>query len=85
VGVRDRTGVLFHVAGGGRQALTRVRDDDVDAVVAVACERELIQGIFGAFPKPVLAISNTRPQGDCHDTLTEVSEVEAAVRELIRT
>jgi hypothetical protein len=83
LGVRDRTGVLFHVVGGGRQALARVRDDDVDAVVAVACERELIQGIFGAFPKPVLAIGNTRPQGDCHDTLTDVAEVEAAVRELI--
>jgi hypothetical protein len=83
LGVRDRTGVLFHVVGGGRQALVRVRDDDVDAVVAVACERELIQGIFGAFPKPVLAIGNTRAQGDCHDTLTDVAEVEAAVRELI--
>jgi hypothetical protein len=85
LGVRDRTGVQFHVAGGGRQALARVKTDDIDAVVAVACERELIQGIYGAFPKPVLAIGNTRPQGDCHDTLTEVSEVEAAVRELIRT
>jgi hypothetical protein len=85
LGVRDRTGVQFHVVGGGRQALARVKADDIAAVVAVACERELIQGIIGAFPKPVLAISNTRLHGDCHDTLTDVASVEAAVRELIGT
>jgi len=79
----ERTGVRVRVAGGGRQALAHVRMDDVAAVVAVACERELVQGIIGAFPKPVLAVCNTRPQGDCHDTQAEIAAVEAAVRAFI--
>jgi len=81
--LRDCHGLQCAVAGGGRQALARVRRAGVDAVVAVACERELVQGIVGAFPKPVLAVCNTRPLGDCHDTQVELRHVEAAVRELL--
>lgn len=81
--LRDRYHVQCQVAGGGRQALARVRSAGVDAVVAVACERELLQGIVGAFPKPVLAICNTRPKGDCHDTQVELADVEAAIQELL--
>ncbi len=82
--LRDRTGVQCQVAGGGRQALARVKAEDIEVVVAVACEKELIQGILGAFPKPVLAVYNTRPLGDCHDTRTDLEAVEAAVREVLR-
>ena len=78
----DRTGVRLLVAGGGRQALAAVRGAGIDAVVAVACERELVQGIFGVFPTPVVAVCNTRPLGDCHDTQVDVAAVEAAVRQL---
>ncbi len=81
--LRDRTGVQCQIAGGGRQALARVKASDVDVVVAVACEKELVQGIVGAFPKPVLAVCNTRPLGDCHDTRADLAEVEAAVREVL--
>lgn len=81
--LRDRYGLQCQVAGGGRQALARVRREGVAAVVAVACERELVQGIAGSFPKPVLAVFNTRPLGDCHDTQVELPQVEAAIRELL--
>lgn len=79
----ERYGVQCQVAGGGRQALARVRVPGIDAVVAVACERELVQGILGVFPKPALAVRNTRPKGDCHDTQVDLAEVERAVRELL--
>ncbi len=81
--LQERLGVQLHVVGGGRQALARVRHANIRAVVAVACERELLEGIIGVFPKPVLAVCNTRPLGDCHDTRTELAEVEAALLELI--
>lgn len=81
--LRNRYGVLCRIAGGGRQALGFVKEAEVAAVVAVACERELVEGIFASFPKPVLAIRNTRPKGACHDTRVDLSEVEAAIRELI--
>lgn len=79
----DRYGVPCLVAGGGRQAVRRVRAREIRAVVAVACPRELAQGIAGAFPRPVLAVCNRRPLGDCHDTQVDLAEVEAAIRELL--
>lgn len=78
----ERIGIKICVAGGGRQALAAVKDGPIDIVVAVACEKELMQGILAVFPKPVLAICNTRPQGDCHDTHVDVAAVESAVRRL---
>lgn len=79
----ERYGIACQVAGGGRQALRQVRARTVRAVVAVACPRELAQGIAGVFPKPVLAVCNRRPLGDCHDTQVDLRAVEAAVRELL--
>jgi hypothetical protein len=81
--LRTRYGVQCRIAGGGRQALAYVKDPSVAAVVAVACEKELLEGIFASFPKPVLAVSNTRPRGDCHDTQADLDRVEAAVREML--
>lgn len=81
--LRNRYGVQCRIAGGGRQALAFVKSADVDAVVAVACEKELVEGIVASFPKPVLAVTNTRPKGACHETQADLSAVEAAVREMI--
>ncbi len=82
--LRQRLGVQMRIAGGGRQALAAVRLPEIRAVVAVACERELLQGLMAVFPRPVLAISNVRPLGDCHDTQADLREVEAALQAFIR-
>ena len=82
--LQERYGVQIHVAGGGRQALAKVRSGAIKAIVAVACERELLEGIIGVFPRPVLAVCNTRPLGDCHDTQADLAEVEKALCEVMR-
>jgi hypothetical protein len=81
--LRNRYGVQCRIAAGGRQALGFVKDPGIDAVVAVACERELVEGIVGSFPKPVLAVSNSQPKGACHDTQANLAEVEKAIREML--
>lgn len=78
--VRDTLGVRCAMATGGRQAVALTRDPAVRMVVAVACEKELLEGIRAAFPKPVFAIANRRACGPCRDTAVPVAEVEAAVR-----
>ena len=80
---RDAYGVVACVVGGGRQALEHVRRKSVKAVVAVACERELVEGIWAAFPKPVLAVSNRTPEGPCRNTTADVKDVEAAIESLV--
>ena len=81
--LRDNYGIICRMATGGRQAAEYVKCKEVQAVVAVACEAELAAGICAAFPKPVLAIPNRRPQGPCHDTVVDLSAAENCLREML--
>ncbi len=83
-GIRDDFGVVACVVGGGRDALARTRQPEIKAVVAVACEKELVQGIFAAFPKPVLGVLNSTPEGPCKNTLADPAEVIQAIERLTR-
>lgn len=81
-GLRDGFGVVACVVGGGRQALAHTRRPDVKAVVAVACRKELLQGIRAAFPKPVYAVLNSTPEGACKNTVVDPAAVADAIRAL---
>lgn len=83
-GIRDDFGVVACVVGGGRQALAHTKQTSIKAVVAVACEKELVQGIFAAFPKPVLGVLNTTPEGPCKNTLADPAEVIRAIETFTR-
>jgi uncharacterized protein len=74
----EEFGVMLRVVNGGRRALTLLLDDRVEAVVAVACEPELKAGI-AASSKPVLAITNLRPHGPCHETDVEIEKIRQAI------
>lgn len=76
-------GIRGHLVGGGRLALEAVRRADVTAVIAVACEKELCQGILAAFPKPAMAVPNQCPNGSCRDTTVNITEVRAAIESLL--
>ena len=79
----DRYGTRRAVVTGGRLALNLAKSDGVDAVVAVACEQELQEGLWGVFPKPSLGVINLRPNGPCRDTDVDLEELEETIRELI--
>lgn len=76
-------GVRCSLAAGGREALAFVRDARVRAVVAVACEKELAQGIFAVFPTPVLGVLNIQSNGPCRNTRLDPERVRAAVRSML--
>ena len=80
----DELGVLCSLAAGGREALAFVRDPQVKAVVAVACEKELAQGIFAVFPKPVLGVQNIQTNGPCRNTRLDPASVRDAVRSMLK-
>lgn len=81
--LRDRYGIQCSLAGGGKQALLSVKERSVKAIVAVACEKELAEGIRASFPKPVLAVTNQRPNGPCRDTEVDLANVENALETLL--
>lgn len=75
----EEYGVQCAIATGGRLALKRVKAEDVKAVVAVACAKELREGMRATFPKPVLGVINLQPCGPCKDTQVEMSKVREAI------
>lgn len=81
--LRDTYGLQCHLAGGGREALARASDESVKVIVAVACEKELVDGMRAVFPKPVLAVVNSRLNGPCKDTTVDIESVEAALKQVM--
>ncbi len=80
----EKYGTRCAVATGGRLALEMARQDSVKCVVAIACEKELQEGLKAIFPKPGLGIINVRPHGPCTDTDVDLTEVEEAIAWVLR-
>jgi hypothetical protein len=75
----DRHGIPLRIATGGTLARQAVQETRPQAIVAVACERDLTSGILDAIPLPVLGVTNERPFGPCHNTSVNLEAVEKAI------
>lgn len=82
--IADRFHIELFVATGGTLARRIVNDTRPDAIVAVACERDLSSGIVDTYPMPVLGIPNERPFGPCFNTRVDLSLVINAIEYLSR-
>ena len=71
--------VELSVATGGTLARRRIAESRPDAIIAVACERDLTSGIQDAYPLPVLGILNERPFGPCLNTSVDIRKVADAL------
>lgn len=80
----ERYGIKCAVASGSEMALEKVNSANIDAVLAIACEKELAGGIKAIFPKKVLAVPNTRPHGPCKDCGVDIKNVEAFLARVIQ-
>jgi hypothetical protein len=77
--VADDNGLKLFVATGGNLARRIVKDMKPEAIVAVACERDLSSGIVDSYPLPVLGIPNERPCGPCINTKVSLDKVKEAI------
>jgi hypothetical protein len=72
--------IPMYVVSGGETARRIVEEKDPDAVIGVACERDLLAGIRDLCPKvQIIGIPNHRPEGPCRNTLINFHELEQAV------
>jgi len=78
--IAEKYDISVEVATGGGRAIRAVNEHAPKAVVAVACEREMLDGIRDALPLPVLGVLNERPEGPCKNTVVDPAKVESAVR-----
>lgn len=67
------------VATGGTLARRVVDETQSDAIVAIACERDLMSGLMDTYPLPVLGITNERPFGPCFNTKVDLDKVKEAI------
>ncbi len=79
--LKKTQGVDIKVVTGGTLARKHLKETRPYFVVAVACERDLISGIYDAFPLPVYGLFNKRPNGPCINTEMEVEEIEHILNE----
>lgn len=81
LGIAGRYGVPVFVATRGQLARRVIRERRPRAVVAVACERDMVSGLHDVAGKvPVLGLTMTLPSGPCKDAVLDLGRLEEWVR-----
>jgi hypothetical protein len=71
------------VATGGTLARQIVYTTKPQAVLAIACERDLMSGIQDVYPLPAVGVLNIRPNGPCFNTHVDVEAVRRELEKII--
>jgi hypothetical protein len=77
--ISDAYKLNLSVATGGTLARKIVQETRPEAIIAVACERDLSSGLVDTYPLPVLGIPNERPFGPCFNTRVDLEKVKEAI------
>lgn len=83
VALAEEMGFHFFVATGGTLARQVVYNTRPKAVLAIACERDLMSGIQDIYPLPAVGVLNIRPNGPCYNTSVDMGEVRAQLEQII--
>ena len=73
--LHGKMGISVYVATGGTIARRVVAEARPTMILAVACPRDLAEGMVDVYPIPVFGILLTRPHGPCFDTHLEMQMV----------
>lgn len=79
ISLAENNNLNLFVATGGTLARKIVKEKRPEAIVAIACERDLSSGIIDSYPLPVLGITNKRPFGPCFNTQVDPVDVKEAI------
>jgi uncharacterized protein len=84
LGIAGKYDVPVFVATRGQLARRVIRERRPRAVVAVACERDMVSGLHDVAGKvPVLGLTMTLPAGPCKDALLDLPRLEEWVRSFV--
>ena len=73
---KSGVGWLWSPANLARKKVQELRPD---AIVAVACERDLSSGLQDVYPLPAFGVLNERPNGPCVDTKVDLERLRQAI------
>ena len=80
--LQRKYGVKAKIATGGTLARKFLKDTKPKLVIAIACERDLVAGIYDAFPMSVYGIFNKKINGPCFNTDLSIEEIESVLEKL---
>lgn len=80
--LQRKYGVKAKVATGGTLARKFLKETKPKLVIAVACERDLVAGIYDAFPMSVYGVFNKKINGPCFNTDLSIQEIESVLEKL---
>lgn len=83
IALTEKYGVRLAVVTGGTLARNVLKSVRPQAVLAIACERDLTSGIQDVFPLPVIGVLNQRPFGPCCNTQVALYQVEDLLRDML--
>lgn len=75
-------GVDVKVATGGTLARLYLKSYKPELVIAVACKRDLVSGIYDGFPISVYGVFNEIINSPCIDTKVSVQQIREILREV---
>lgn len=73
------------IATGGTLARKIIVENKPELIIAIACPRDLVDGMRDVFPIPVYGVLNRRPNGPCFNTKVVMEDVRKVVESLIST
>jgi len=71
------------IATGGTLARRIIVENKPKFIIAVACPRDMVEGLKDVFPIPVYGVLNERPNGPCISTRVAVEKINNALVKLI--
>lgn len=79
-GITNKYQLRSAVATGGSLARKLIKDSHPEVIIAVACHRDLTDGVRESWRFPVYAVLNERPNGPCHETKVNTNTIEFAIK-----
>jgi len=82
-GLTTKYNIRAAVATGGSLARKLITDTNPDVIIAVACHRDLTDGVRESWRYPVYAVLNEKPKGPCFETTVNSVPIEFAIKKFI--
>lgn len=82
--LKQNYNINVKVATGGTLARKTIKELRPKLVIAVACERDLVTGIFDSYPMPVYGLFNIRKNGPCYNTKISQENLESIIKKILK-
>lgn len=83
--LKEKYNLEIKVATGGTLARLFIKEKKPEIIIAVACKRDLMSGIFDTFPMNVYGIYNKIIKSPCINTDIDVEKIEEVIKKLKKT